>query len=383
MEQNRKRKTYEEQKGRCFFCDREYPMEVFSFDHILPKSIYPEGTFENLVLSCPECNMKRANKMPFRESELILFLKLLLDKHPSFRNISHEARISNELKYRADILAEQKVNDKWIKVLIELKSIPTFTTKRLLDIVNQLNTYKSHIKGDTKLVLSFPGVLPQSDNELLKNANIEVWDKDFIANTFSKELEEIDDKIFLKLFSTFTAKPKVEDSLLNDLKSIPAGRDDWSKYQKHVEKILSYLFSDVLSDPITELSDKYGINRRDFILRNYCENGFWKYLREKYQADFVVIDAKNYTGKIKKNQILQMQNYLKTHGTGLFAIIISRNGEEDKGAYFTRREAWTTERKMIIILDDKDMEKMVLAKASSNRPEEIIIQKIEGFRLEM
>lgn len=67
----------------------------------------------------------------------------------------------------------------------------------------------------------------------------------------------------------------------------------------------------------------------------------------------------------------------------MFAIIISRNGQEDTGSYFTRREIWATERKMIIILDDNDMEKMILAKAALNRPEEIIIQKIEGFRLEM
>ena len=141
-------------------------------------------------------------------------------------------------------------------------------------------------------------------------------------------------------------------------------------------------FDDVLSEPIYESSDKYGINRRDYILRNYCEKGFWRYLREKYQADFIVIDAKNYVGKIKKNQILQISNYLKSHGTGLFAIIVSRNRQEDIGSYHTRREIWTTEKKMIIILDDNDMEKMILAKNTSN-PEEIIKQRIEEFRLEM
>ena len=217
----------------------------------------------------------------------------------------------------------------------------------------------------------------------MENANIEVWDRDYISNTFKEQIKSVDDKLFQKLFSSNPVKRKIQDSLISELKLIPAGRSDWSKYQKHIEKILSYLYSDVLSDPITELSDKFGINRRDFILRNYCENGFWKYLREKYQADFIVIDAKNYTGKIKKNQILQLSNYLKTHGTGLFAIIISRNGKEDNGSYFSRREAWATEKKMIIILDDNDMEKMIFAKASANQPEEIIIQKIEAFRLEM
>lgn len=176
-------------------------------------------------------------------------------------------------------------------------------------------------------------------------------------------------------------KPKIEEELLNKLKSIPAGKKTWSTYQKLIERILIYLFGDVLSDPITELPDQYGINRRDFILRNYRESGFWKYLRERYHADFIVIDAKNYTGEVKKEQILQIANYLKLHGTGLFAIIISRDGKEDKGASLTRREKWEKENKMIIILDDNDVEKMILAKGSSGVLEEIIKQRIETFRL--
>jgi len=383
MKQTEKERIYKEQKGKCFFCEREFPLNVFTFDHLLPRSLSGDDASNNIVLSCPECNMRRANKMPFREIELVYFIKQLLDKHPDFRNITQEALLSNEVRYRADILAEQKIKGKWEKILIELKSVPTFTSKRLKSVVDQLNTYKTHIKGNIKLVFSFPGILPKTDNDFLEKSGIEIWDRDYIVKTFEKEVKQTDDKLFQKFFSYSYVKPKIEDTLIDKLKAIPAGRNDWSKYQKQIGKILSYLFSDTLSDPITELPDKYGINRRDFILRNYSEEGFWKYLREKYQADFIVLDAKNYTGKIKKNQVLQMSNYLKSHGTGLFAIIISRNGEEDKGSYFTRREKWATERKMIIILDDDDMEKMILAKASSNQPEEIIIQKIEGFRLEM
>jgi len=383
MKEIKKHDLYEEQKGKCFYCHREFSMNTLSIDNIFPKSHLDYNTLNNLILSCPECNVHRGNSLPFREFELSNFLRQILDKHPDFRNISQEALISKGFNYRADISAEQKIEGKWKKILIEVKSFPTFTSKRLIDVITQLNAYKSHITEDVNMILTFPGVLPDADNKLITDLNIGVWDREHIANTFKKEIIEIDDKLFSKLFSFSYMKPQVQELLIEELKVIKPGRADWSNYQKHIEKILSYLFSDVLSDPITELSDKYGINRRDFILRNYCESGFWKYLREKYQADFIVIDAKNYNGKIKKNQILQLSNYLKSHGTGLFAIIISRNGEEDSGSYFTRREAWATEKKMIIILDDNDMEKMILAKASSNQPEEIIIQKIEGFRLEM
>jgi hypothetical protein len=53
------------------------------------------------------------------------------------------------------------------------------------------------------------------------------------------------------------------------------------------------------------------------------------------------------------------------------------------GSYYTCREIWAMDKKMIIVLDDDDLIKMIMAKATSNAPEEIIRQKIEQFRLSM
>jgi CRISPR/Cas system Type II protein with McrA/HNH and RuvC-like nuclease domain len=144
--ESKKNRIYNEQKGKCFFCEKEFPIGVLTLDHLLPRSLSGDDSLNNLVLSCPECNMRRANNMPFREIELVYFLQNLLDKHPDFRNITQEALISSEARYRADILAEQKITGKWTKVLIEIKTIPTFTKKRLDEIINQLTTYKSYIK---------------------------------------------------------------------------------------------------------------------------------------------------------------------------------------------------------------------------------------------
>lgn len=382
MKQENKFTLYDDQEGKCYFCKMEFPIESLHLEHLFPRSKSTKDLLKNLVLCCPKCNANRVN-IPLREIELIHILRQLLDRHPDFRNITQEGFMRKGSDFRADIIAEQKINNKWIKLLIEIKSFPTFISEKLSNLATQLKSYKDNINDDATIVLAFPGILPEADNLFIKLLGIEIWDRDFIAKTFKNEIEQVENKQFLELFSFPYFSPEEQETLIEDLKSIQAGRTDWLNYQKHVEKILSYLFSDVLSDPISELPDKYGINRRDFILRNYCENGFWKYLRERYQADFIVIDAKNYNGKIKKNQILQLSNYLKGHGTGLFAMIISRSGVEDTGSYYTRKEVWVTERKMIIILDDNDMEKMILAKASSNQPEEIIRQKIEGFRLEM
>ena len=236
MKQQSKEDIYKEQEGKCFFCSQNLPLELLTFEYIFPRSISDNSSTNDLVLSCRGCSARRSNIMPFREIELTFFLKQLLDNHPNFRNISREAILSNDLRYRADIIAERKKNGKWKKILIELKSFPTFTGRRLNDVMNKLKTYKSYIKEDTAIILSFPGNLPQKDNQTLENANIEVWDRDYISNTFKEQIKSVDDKLFQKLFSSNPVKRKIQDSLISELKLIPAGRSDWSKYQKHIEK---------------------------------------------------------------------------------------------------------------------------------------------------
>ena len=93
-----------------------------------------------------------------------------------------------------------------------------------------------------------------------------------------------------------------------------------------------------------------------------------------------MVDAKNYTGNVKKKEILQIANYLSLHGAGQFGIVISRTGG-DKSAELTRREQWIIHRKMIVLLNDDDMRQMISLRAANVDPAELIRQKIEDFRL--
>lgn len=122
------------------------------------------------------------------------------------------------------------------------------------------------------------------------------------------------------------------------------------------------------------------VNRRDLILPNYASDGLWQYLRTRYQADYVVIDAKNYSESIKKDEILQIANYLQRHGVGLFALIFSRR-EPDSRLLYTLREQWVLHDKMIIVLSDSDVKQMLSDKKVGTDPVELIRQKIEDFRL--
>jgi hypothetical protein len=103
-------------------------------------------------------------------------------------------------------------------------------------------------------------------------------------------------------------------------------------------------------------------------------------MRNHYGADYIVAEAKNVTSPVDKLAVLQLANYLSRHGTGLFGMLITRRGLNEN-AKWTRREHWVLHNKMIIGLDDEDMQQMLLTKLVGNKPENLIQQKIEDFRL--
>lgn len=106
-------------------------------------------------------------------------------------------------------------------------------------------------------------------------------------------------------------------------------------------------------------------------------------MRERYSADYIVVDAKNYSKKVGKKDVLQVANYLKEFGAGLFGIIITRHGGDMAGCESTLREQWVLNRKLILVLNDEDLIAMLRAKADNLEPETVLIQRIEQFRLSM
>lgn len=370
------------QNGKCAICGAENTDLVFA--HIIPISAGGTDSEDNLILICNHHNVQLGNRR-FREFEFTNYLVQLLQSHNLYRNVNQEVLLNNKDRYRADIIVEEKAEkSRSQKLLIEVKSFSSFTKIRIRQIIHQIESYYNIIEDDVRKVFAFPGIISKEDQQIFLEHDIEVWDLKFINENFKNEISKSKEIKFLQFHGITGEKNDLskEEKLIAELKEIKPGRDDWSRYQKHIGKILDYLFGDSLSSPIVESADEFGVNRRDFILRNYSDKGFWKYLRDRYAADFIVVDAKNYTKEVKKNEVLQISNYLKEHGTGLFAMIVSRIGEK-KGAYMTRRDKWMLDNKLVIVLTDNDIEQMILAKASSNDPEEIIKQRIEEFRLKI
>lgn len=355
----------------CCMCGSTQNLELM---HLSAKKDDDE-TIENLRLICPNCNHITDNRT-FREFEFEKYLSELITLNNDFEATTIDKIIGTERKKRVDIYTKTKTQE----FFIEVKALSFLDRKAIQDIIKQLDLYRNELNGGT-MVFAFPGVLTDSAASIFSQDNIQVWDIPYIAEKFKYEISKVNHPIFQNLFTKNSEKP-IEKELIQKLNNTKSGKTEWNIYQKLLNEILAQLFCPPLSNPIYELSDEFKINRRDFILPNYCENGFWSYIRIMYNADFIVIDAKNYTKKVQKKDVLQICNYLKNHGAGLFGIIITRNGG-DTSCYHTIKEMWAIQKKMIIILTDEDIIQMLTLKAVGNSPEDIIKQKIEQFRLSL
>jgi hypothetical protein len=368
----------------CSICGKTLLVETANIEHIKPVSLGGKTELDNLKIVCSQCNLAFRD---IREYEFVDYLVRLLKINNTFSSVQQEVAFNigrpSAAKARIDVFAREHRSNDWSEVYIECKSQRGFSVRRLEDTLARLATYQKLVEGK-RLALAFPGTLPETATKAIEAQGIEVWDIPFLSQRFENEIPCIEHPILQPILLAAIGKKRKspEEVLIQELEICRPGKEDWSKYQKLVGQILERLFCPPLSTPISERSDAEQVNRRDYILPNYAESGFWHFLRTTYQADYIVVDAKNYKNDVEKKEALQIANYLKPHGAGLFGMIFCRDSI-DNGCECTLREQWTIHKKLIIVVSDSDVKQMLLNKSSNGPPEEIIKQKIEDFRLSM
>lgn len=367
----------------CAICGERAVPEALRVASIEPIAHGGALDDENFVVLCANCNANLQREP--RESEFTHFLAGLIEHTKGFAGVRLDARLGNEIRFVADVIADRSSDGFTEELLIECKMPQALGPGRISSVLSQLRTYRE-LRPDAKVVLAAPVTLSAADQSAFQSAGIEAWDLPYIANHFSHAIESSSPSYYSTLFKAKLAEigtKSEEQRLLDKLAACQPGKKDWLVYQQLVGQILEHLFSPPLSKPLAESSDATGANRRDFVIPNYVEAGFWAFMREKYDADYVVVDAKNFVSKVKKTEVLQLANYLKPHGAGLFGIIVSRNGGDTGGCQQTLREQWIMHRKLILVLDDEDVRQMLVAKSDGRPAEDYLGQKIQAFRLQM
>lgn len=368
---------FEKNGCKCIVCGQKLTPSTAIVEHIYPKEMGGSDDISNLQFICIECNAKVGNKT-FLGYQFEAYIRELLEAHPSY-NVVKDYKSLGNWKSIPDIVCVHNNKGRKDTVIGEIKIATSFTENRIRNIIAQLKEHHE-IKPDARLAFITPRDIPRRYQELFTENGIELWDRAYLRQEFASQIESAKSSQFAPLF--LTDAPENEfDSLIRELRNCPFGTSSWSVYEKLVGKLLERLFCPPLNIPLSQQNDNAKKNRRDYILPNYSRNNdSWEYLRNRYSADYVVVDAKNSGKYVKKEDVLQIANYLKKGGTGLFGIIFSRKGTNSSSEY-AAREMWLYEGKMIVILNDTDVEAMLLAKKSGTDPAELILKKIEDFRL--
>jgi len=366
---------------RCPICGLPLDPKSCTIDHIIPRTFGGGDEIGNLQLLCGHCNRVKADK-PFLGYQFEEYIKRLLNANGKYSVVTKYISVDGRI-IDADIVFEKETNHGKDLFIAEVSIASSFTEEKVSQIIKRLLDYKE-ILPSVNAVLITPSELSKKYIEQINNNGIVLWDKEFLAQEFSAQIIEEEPSSFRAFFdlpAETIADVDEHQKLIDRLNACPAGWDSWVDYQNLVQNILEFLFCPPLNSPIPQSNDKNKKNRRDFILSNYSnKRDIWEFLRDRYDADYVVVDAKNSAKSISKNDVLQIANYLKQKGTGLFGIIIARKGTNSSSEN-TLRDVWIHDQKMIVVLNDVDVEQMILDKKNGEDPAKLILKKIEDFRL--
>ena len=59
-----RRNIFERDKHTCQYCGKKLAKSELTIDHVVPQSKGGKDTWDNLVLACVKCNVKKANRTP-------------------------------------------------------------------------------------------------------------------------------------------------------------------------------------------------------------------------------------------------------------------------------------------------------------------------------
>jgi Restriction endonuclease len=239
-----------------------------------------------------------------------------------------------------------------------------------------------HTNGPIRFAFVTSGSLTQAARHRSQSDGLEVWDSTTLANMATPEIMERYFGEGAQLTGSPQQNNRKSDLFLQALGSTPPGREFWSAYQHLGSEIFEYLFCPPLEPPRYNVPDSDSRNVRDMICENSTMTGFWALIRATYAAQYIVVDAKNYSDPIEKQPVLDIAHYLKSYGCGLFGILLTRKGA-NQAADHAIREQWIGAQKMIVVLSDSDVEEMLLIKSTGGRPEELIRKKIADFRMSL
>jgi HJR/Mrr/RecB family endonuclease len=171
-------------------------------------------------------------------------------------------------------------------------------------------------------------------------------------------------------------------TFIKRLNECSPGIEGWKEYENTCIDILNYLFVPPLGAPKIQSRRESGVDIRDAIFPNRNKNENWRFIREDYDAKYIVFEFKNYSdggSDIDKQSVLQINDYLKKT-IGRFGIICSRKDPNQSGLE-KRKDVFIENSKLVLFMSNDQLREMLLRKHKKMDPSDVIIDMIDDFNL--
>lgn len=219
------------------------------------------------------------------------------------------------------------------------------------------------------------------------NARGEFFTKSWVAN-FSKHNPEVFKKFKREVINKISdnrhdlIQQEELDELLNrlilELKSIPSGPENATRYHRLMFGILELLFYPYIAHPQIEEEINEGRKRVDITFLNISETGFFFILPNTYNIPCIkiMIECKNYSKDLKNPELDQMAGRFSPN-RGRFGIICCRSIKDKKLIIDSEHDTVIDNRGWIIHLTDEEIIELLEMRKKSLSVDDYLISKFK------
>ena len=273
---------------------------------------------------------------------------------------------------------------------VEIKTITASFSK--MQITYNSIMQKLDVPNDYKKLLVLPINVSEEYINKKSGINYIVWTLDNLVNIISEIPEDSIRKDLSKKLDNFARenlnitlnKDSNSDNsnILQEYNSINKGGNGKIalQYEKVCMKIINAVFKDDIAKEPIKLKTRMkkfeydGISKLLFHNKDE-QNDFFRIIENYFNCRYIVFEFKNYKKRITQKEILLTSKYLYKKALRTVAIIFTHEGV-DKNGQFIIDGLIREEGKIIIVLNDKDIEKLL---ESSEQKNKILNEKLDNL----
>ena len=263
-----------------------------------------------------------------------------------------------------------------VHVYLEIAKQPVVdhgAAKALLERLSRLSEADS--ENEVRSLLIYTGTITERAQQDLSRSNV--------VPRSLRSLSDLQTHFWQTMHSDYRDRGlnQTGRDLIEALRDVPVGAANSSLYEDTCGKVLEFLFSPDLGPAKSQSLTLNRSQRRDFIMKNEARDGFWASMRERYRADYLIVEVKNTKGKVGNGAVWQLAGYMKEKGVGFFGMLIARNGVTKDVANPAILDQWIHANKMILPVSAEDLRTMIEMRDGGGSPTEFLDSQIDRIRV--